>query len=191
MTKMVGGFYERNYSVNPHWTCNSILNRQHPATNGVKEFSIKDEWYFNIRLNDKVTPVLQGIPDKVARSGKTTSPRGALKHIVEAEGRKETLLWTTENAQGARAFGFTGGHFHKNWQHDDFRKLVLNAILWTAGLNVPAAGLTSSTPTNTEMAAHVKQQKKKKVKKAKRKPKKLNSANSPSFVPPETFRPAR
>ena len=31
------------------------------------------------------------------------------------------------------SFGFTGGHFHWNWGHDDFRRLVTNAILWTAG----------------------------------------------------------
>ncbi|MGE5755884.1 MAG: thioesterase, partial [Planctomycetaceae bacterium] len=39
------------------------------------------------------------------------------------------------------AFGFTGAHFHRNWGHADFRKVVLNAILWSAKLEVPPAGV--------------------------------------------------
>ena len=41
-------------------------------------------------------------------------------------------------------FGFTGAHFHRNWANDDFRKTVLNAILWTAKVEVPEAGVASS-----------------------------------------------
>ena len=43
-----------------------------------------------------------------------------------------------ERPDGGRGFGFTGGHFHRNWGDPNFRKLVLNAILWTAGLDVPS-----------------------------------------------------
>jgi type 1 glutamine amidotransferase len=45
---------------------------------------------------------------------------------------------------GGRGFGFTGGHYHKNWADPDFRKLVLNAIVWIAGADVPADGIESS-----------------------------------------------
>ena len=48
-----------------------------------------------------------------------------------------------ERPDGGRGFGFTGGHDHKNWGDPNFRKLVLNAILWTAGLDVPSAGVES------------------------------------------------
>ena len=51
------------------------------------------------------------------------------------------LAWVVERPDGGRGFGFTGGHFHKNWGDANFHKLVLNAILWTAGLDVPAAGV--------------------------------------------------
>lgn len=160
MTEMAGGYYERHYSVNPHWVCSSILNKDSTLTNGVKNFNIKDEWYFNIRLNDKVSPVLQGIPDKKARSGDSTYPRGPLKHIVDAAGRKETLLWTHVAESGSRAFGFTGGHYHVNWKNDDFRKLILNAIAWSAGLEIPKDGLVSRTPSKEEMEANMKTKKK-------------------------------
>jgi type 1 glutamine amidotransferase len=40
-----------------------------------------------------------------------------------------------------RGFGFTGGHHHVNWGSDNFRKLVLNGIAWTAKLTIPKEGL--------------------------------------------------
>ena len=45
---------------------------------------------------------------------------------------------------GGRGFGFTGAHFHKNWGDENFRKTVLNAILWIAKSEVPAEGVQSS-----------------------------------------------
>ncbi len=45
-----------------------------------------------------------------------------------------------DRPDGGRGFGFTGGHFHKNWANEDFRRLVTNAILWTAHLHVPEGG---------------------------------------------------
>ena len=48
-----------------------------------------------------------------------------------------------ERPDGGRGFGFTGGHFHANWGNDDFRKTVLNALLWIAKADVPAAGVQS------------------------------------------------
>ena len=44
---------------------------------------------------------------------------------------------------GGRGFGFTGGHNHLNWGNDDFRKTVLNAILWVAKAKVPKEGVPS------------------------------------------------
>ena len=76
--------------------------------------------------------------------GKSSSPRGPYKHIVEANGRDEILAWAVERPDGGRGFGFTGGHFHKNFANDDFRTLVLNAILWTAKVEVPSTGFKSA-----------------------------------------------
>jgi hypothetical protein len=36
-----------------------------------------------------------------------------------------------ERPNGGRGFGFTGGHKHVNWADDNFRKVVLNGLLWT------------------------------------------------------------
>ena len=53
------------------------------------------------------------------------------------------MAWARQRPDGGRGFGFTGGHDHWNWGDDDFRKLVLNAIVWTAKLDVPAEGVPS------------------------------------------------
>ena len=60
------------------------------------------------------------------------------------------LAWAVERPDGGRGFGFTGAHAHKNWGDPNFRKLVLNAILWTAKLDVPAEGV-ESTVTGEEL----------------------------------------
>ena len=54
----------------------------------------------------------------------------------------QTLAWVVENPNKSRGFGFTGGHFHSLWAQNDYRKLVLNAIVWTAGVEVPPNGVT-------------------------------------------------
>ncbi|MEM7387043.1 MAG: hypothetical protein AAF514_19065, partial [Verrucomicrobiota bacterium] len=123
----IGGYYESGFSVNPHWVAKTAINPEHPVSRGVKPFALKDEWYFNMRFRQEmegVVSVLEAVPDDEARSGSTTYPRGPKKHIVEASGRKETLLWATERPDGGRGIGFTGAHFHWNFGDDDYRKLV-------------------------------------------------------------------
>ena len=61
------------------------------------------------------------------------------------------MLWTLERPDGGRGFGFTGGHFHRNWQNDEYRKVVMNAICWLAGISVPALGVGSSSVTDAEL----------------------------------------
>ncbi|MCH2378941.1 MAG: NPCBM/NEW2 domain-containing protein, partial [Pedosphaera sp.] len=53
------------------------------------------------------------------------------------------VAWAFERTNGGRGFGFTGGHNHLNWANDDFRKTVLNAIVWVARAEVPKGGVQS------------------------------------------------
>lgn len=134
----IGGYYETGYSINPHWIAKVDELPKHPITRGVKPFHVNDEWYFNMRFPadaEGVTPVLQATPPDEVRKTEAAA---------EHPGRLETLGWAVERADGGRGFGFTGGHYHASWGNDDFRKLVLNAIAWTAGAEVPAAGVASS-----------------------------------------------
>jgi type 1 glutamine amidotransferase len=143
----LGGYYESLFSTNPHWTAEVKSLPDHPITRGVKPFAIRDEWYFNMRFRPEmkgVTPIIVAKPDDETRKGVSASPRGPYQHILEAKGRDEVLAWAVERPDGGRGFGFTGGHAQKNWGNDDFRTLVLNAILWSARAEVPSAGVKSA-----------------------------------------------
>ena len=130
----LGGYYETGFSTNPHWVAKFETFPKHAITRGVKPFESKDEWYFNIRFQPEskgVTPILEATPPDGVRN-----TAEAKKH----KGRKEVVAWTHERADGGRSFGFTGGHTHKNWGDENFRRLVVNSILWSAGVEVPATG---------------------------------------------------
>lgn len=88
-----------------------------------------------------IPPILVATPSDAVRDGPYVWPQGPYPHIQAAKGRPETMLWVREREDGGRGFGFTGGHYHKNWGQDDFRKVVLNALLWIAKVEVPAGGV--------------------------------------------------
>ena len=143
----IGGYYEHQVSVNPMWAPEYKEFYTHAITAGVKPFSNKDEWYFNIHFRDGskgIIPLLTATPSDEVRKGPYVYPRGPYEHIVKASGRRETLMWAYERPNGGRGFGFTGGHTHANWGNDNQRKIVLNALLWVAKADVPASGVAST-----------------------------------------------
>jgi type 1 glutamine amidotransferase len=143
----IGGAFEINWSVNPHWDGAFKEMPKHPITSGVKSFTILDEWYFHIRFPEGmkgVTPIFSAVPPESTMSRPDGAHEGnpAMRKAVKA-GELQITAWACERPNGGRGFGLTGGHFHKNWGNDDFRKTVLNAILWTAKMEVPADGVQS------------------------------------------------
>lgn len=61
---------------------------------------------------------------------------------------KQIIGWAVERADGGRAFACTGPHYHASFQNEDLRRLALNAILWTAKIEVPSGGVRSTvSPT--------------------------------------------
>lgn len=150
----MGGYYQLNWSVNPYWTADFKGFPDHPVTRGVQPFSIRDEWYFHMRFRENmegVVPVLSAHPPAGVLKKKDGPHSGnpAVRAAVEA-GEIQHVAWVSESDKGGRGFGFTGGHYHKNWQDDNFRKLVLNAIAWIANIEVPAEGIPSRTPAAEE-----------------------------------------
>ena len=143
----IGGHYEHEFSVNPIWEPDYQEFPQHPITRGVKPFKVSDEWYFNMRFRDGmqgITPILVARPSNDVRDGPYVYPKGPYPHIEAASGREEVMMWAVERTDGGRGFGFTGGHFHLNWGDDNFRKTVLNALLWLSKVEVPKEGVISS-----------------------------------------------
>lgn len=153
----IGGAFEIHWSVNPHWDGNFTELPKHPITRGVNPFKIRDEWYFNMRFREGmqgVTPILSAVPDgsTTNRNDGPHSGNPTVRGIV-ARGEPVHVAWAAERPGGGRGFGFTGAHFHRNWSQDDFRKVVLNAILWVAKADVPPNGVPSAV-TPEELAAN-------------------------------------
>ena len=154
----MGGFCDLNWSVNPHWIPN-FKPQKHEIWNGVKPYSANDEWYYHMRFVKDlkgVTPILTDLPPAKtlrrkdgARSGNPTMRKAV------ANGESQHVAWAYERPGIGRGFGFTGGHVHMNWQNDDNRKLMLNAILWTANVKIPKEGVPSKTPTKEEMLSNL------------------------------------
>lgn len=143
----LGGHYEHLYSCNPMWTPVFEKFPDHPATRGVEPFRILDEWYFNLRFRPDMqglTPLLVAKPSDAVRKGPYVWPAGPYEHVLAASGRDEVMMWAVERPDGGRGFGFTGGHYHKNWGDLQFRKVVLNALLWLAKVEVPKQGVASA-----------------------------------------------
>jgi hypothetical protein len=167
MKRWIGGHYENMFSCNPIWEPEFKLFPAHPITRGVKPFHIKDEWYFNMRFvadlpGDKAAeagdlkfqPILVATPSDAVRDGPYVYPQGPYPHIQAAKGRAEAMMWAVERRDDGRGFGFTGGHFHDNWGNDQFRKVVLNAFLWLAKVEVPELGVESHV-TPAELDANL------------------------------------
>ncbi|MCU0786171.1 MAG: ThuA domain-containing protein [Verrucomicrobia bacterium] len=143
----IGGAFEINWSVNPRWDADFKAFPKHPITRGVSPFQLRDEWYFYMRFRDGmqgVTPILSAVAPESTMSRKDGPHEGnpAVRESVK-RGEPQHVAWVAERANGGRGFGFTGGHFHKNWGDDQFRKVVLNAILWVAKVEVPKGGVKS------------------------------------------------
>ena len=132
ITQWLGGYFDYESGPPPRkwrsaittrgdWTCEP--HATHPIGRGVTPFKLKEEFYHHIRFNDddaRLVPIVT---------------------IGKSDKQEWTVGWAVERADGGRGFGFTGGHFYENWWNEDFRKLIVNAVAWTAKVGIPADGI--------------------------------------------------
>lgn len=130
----LGGVFRADIGCRGHWDMSFAKIDDHPVTRGVKPFDAPgDGWLYNLHFaSSGVTPLLAGaVPDK----SRTTAD--AKRHA----GRDEVIAWAFERPGGGRGFSFTGADLHRSWTYDSQRTLVLNGILWSAGLPIPPNGV--------------------------------------------------
>jgi type 1 glutamine amidotransferase len=93
----------------------------HPVLRGIRTFDVHEEFYYQLKF-----------------------PAGAEKHTpllrVEIDDAPQTVCWAWERPDGGRSFGFSGCHFHKNWERPEYRRLALQGVLWTLTLPIPEEG---------------------------------------------------
>jgi quercetin dioxygenase-like cupin family protein/type 1 glutamine amidotransferase len=111
-----------------------------PVANGLKAFDYLDEFYPTMTFSKttKVTPILTARVHIQTRNNKPVFEEPAADHIV---------AWAAERPNGGRSFGFTGVHYLATLDQPEIRKILLNAILWTAKRDVPPGGATTDAVT--------------------------------------------
>ncbi|MEX0938933.1 MAG: ThuA domain-containing protein [Pirellulales bacterium] len=132
----IGGYFDYQGGAPPqNWyskirtatTTPQPATPDHPILRGIEPFELREEYYYNLRFRENDTrrvPIL------------TTS--------IPEEPQPHTVAWSVTREDGGRGFGFTGGHFHENWNVPAYRRMLLGAILWTAKVEVPQGGVDST-----------------------------------------------
>jgi type 1 glutamine amidotransferase len=108
----------------------------HPISRGLKPFKMREEFYYNIRFKPK---------------DETLKPIWTVPALKGRDPDGRIVAWARERSDGGRGFGTTAGHFYDNWKHEHFRKMILNAIVWTAKLDVPDGGVEARFYTHEEI----------------------------------------
>lgn len=138
----VGGRYDKRVrSESPRWytavkhfdTRATICSPDHPVSSGLKPFQYREVFYNRIRYqpdDSRLTPILR-----------TRVPGLAEPQVV---------AWVCQRSDGGRGGCFTGGPCRANLQVKEFRRMLLNAILWTARVEVPPEGVGLSKPPKSK-----------------------------------------
>lgn len=113
----LGGFWVSNYGLSTDTSHLKQLKPDHPICRGWAPYELHDEYYLKPTMKE-ATPLLQ----------------------VTTKGEDVVVGWAHERADGGRAYGTTLGHFYRNFQIEAFRKTIVNAILWSAHVDVPKNG---------------------------------------------------
>ena len=148
----IGAAMETGYSVNPHWVADLRAMPDHAISNGVPEsVEAYDEFYYAMRFQKdrgKVLDLVTAVPTKtrIKRIINLWNNNGVI-----GVDKEQSLMWGIEREDGGRGVGFVGGHYHRNWANDGFRQIVLNAIVWVAGMDVPEDGVKSESVSEDQL----------------------------------------
>ncbi len=114
----LGGTWVSNVGISTESSELKQLDPQHPICRGWSGYELHDEYYLNPIVSVAAEPLLE----------------------VDVKGRKLVVGWAYQRSDGGRAYGTTLGHFYRNFQIEAFRQALVNAILWTAHIEVPDGG---------------------------------------------------
>ena len=94
--------------------------KRHPIQNGLGKFKVRDEFYYHAQVcQGGLSPILK----------------------LNIDGETHPVAWAHTREDGGRSFGFTGLHFHENWQLPEYRRLVTQGVLWTLDMPIPKDGI--------------------------------------------------
>ena len=149
-----GGYFETNWSVNPFWTAEFKQFPDHPITRGLKPFAIEDEWYYHMRFRENmegVAPILTAVPPDKTRERPRRPAQRQPDRRAAARARPNTWPGPANGPTAAADSASPAATVTGTSARDNFRKALLNAVVWLAKVDVPADGVPSKTPTLEEL----------------------------------------
>jgi hypothetical protein len=124
----LGGIYVPGQSGRGHWPSVHLEFPEHPITRGVTPWEIKDGWLNGLQFVEGMT----GVTPLVWSGKEQPESRPGLD--------RDIVGWAYERPAGGRSFSFTGLDAHSAWELPGVRQLMVNGVLWSAGVEVPANG---------------------------------------------------
>jgi len=97
----------------------TLADKTHPILRGMADFKARDEFYYQLKPAKTSTPLIKATID----------------------GEAYPVAWALQREGGGRSFGFSGLHFHENWQLPEYRRLVTQGVLWTLDVPIPKDGI--------------------------------------------------
>lgn len=94
----------------------------HSVARGLHDFRVRDEFYYRLKFLpsvERLKPILQ----------------------ADIDGASQTVAWAWQRPDGGRSFAFSGCHFHQNFELPEYRRLIIQAVLWTAHRPIPETGM--------------------------------------------------
>lgn len=107
----------------------SVVSGDLPITAGITPFEVHDEVYYELKFPSQRSEEADAVT--------------AIVPLLKANGPgvDHPVSWAWQRPDGGRSFGFTGLHFHENWNLLQYRRLIIQGILWTLNEPIPATGL--------------------------------------------------
>jgi type 1 glutamine amidotransferase len=94
---------------------------RHSILTGVGDIKVHDEIYYALDRVPGIQPLF----------------------TARIDGKDEMAAWSWERSDHGRSFGFVGLHFHSNWQLPDYRRFVVQGVLWSLNLPIPEKGVNA------------------------------------------------
>src|SRR5262249_310573 len=95
------------------------VNVRQPIVRGVGDIKVFDEMYYSLDRVPGFEPLFTS----------------------NIDGKDELVAWCWNRPDHGRSFGFVGLHFHANWQIPDYRRFVIQGVLWSLKLPIPSNGV--------------------------------------------------
>ena len=124
----LGGAYLQGKSGRGHWPSKHVDFPEHAITRGVTAWQINDGWLNGIQFVDE----MKGIVPLVWSGKDYEESRAGLDSQI--------VSWAYQRPDGGRSFSFTGLDAHSAWELPGLRQLMVNGVLWSAGIAIPSQG---------------------------------------------------